>query len=288
MPEGRRAVDRVGRSALALTLATATTTTILGAVGVVPPSTAVLLLVAVEVPLTLAAAAVNAWRYRTLRHAGHGRVAALEELAGATATRMFRAEVTTYRSLWLWARRRVDGQGPGVHAVGYARGSLGVPLSFGVLTVVEAIAIHLVIPWAWLRTVVLVASVYSLVHVLGFVASRIVHPHLLISSQLTLRSGAHTVATLDRDALTRVIRSRRHQPTVPTETGGQLYLPSQDGTNIDLHLTAPASAHLPGLLARHRRRATITVASIHLDDLHAFLDLISDAQRDPLTTTAEH
>lgn len=275
MSEGRRAADRVGRSALALTLATAASTTTLGAVGVVPPSTAVLLFVAVEVPLTLAAVAVNAWRYRTLRHTGHGRVAALEELAGASATRMLRAEVTTYRSLWLWARHRVDGQGPGVHAVGYARGSLGVPLAFGVLTVVEAIAIHLLIPWAWLRTVVLVASVYSLILLLGFVASRIVHPHLLTSSQLTLRSGAHTVATLDRAALTRVVRARRHQPTYPTETDGQLYLPCQDGTNIDLHLTGPVPAHLPGLLARQRRRVTITVASIHLDDPHAFLDVIA-------------
>lgn len=170
MPERRRAADRVGRSALVLTLATAATMTTLGAVGVVPPSTAVLLFVAVEVPLALVAAALNIWRYRTLRHAGHGRVAALEELAGATATRMFRAEVTTYRSLWLWSRHRTDGQGPGVQAVGHAHGSLGVPLAFGVLTVVEAIAIHLLIPWAWLRTVILVASIYSLILVLGVVA----------------------------------------------------------------------------------------------------------------------
>lgn len=114
------------------------------------------------------------------------------------------------------------------------------------------------------------------------------HPHLLTSSQLTLRSGAHTVATLERGAFTRVVRARRLQPTYPTETDGQLYLPSQDGTNIDLHLNGPVPAHLPGLLARQRRRATITMASIHLDDPHAFLDAISDAQHDPRSTTAEH
>ncbi len=281
-------MDRVGRAALAVTLTTALTTTTLGAVGVLSSSTAVLLLVAVEAPLALVAAALNVWRYRTLRHAGHARVAALEKLGGATVIRMLRAEVTTYRSLWLWVHHRADGEGPGVHAIGYARGSLGVPLAFGMLTVAEAVAIHLLVPWAWLRSLILLASVYSLILMFGFVASRIVHLHLLTNSQLTLREGAHTVATLDRDALTRVARSRRYQPTTPTETDGQLYLPSQDGTNIDLHLTGPVSAHLPGLLARQRRRARITTASIHVNDPQAFLDLITNFRRDTLTTTRKH
>lgn len=225
-------------------------------------------------------------RYRTLRRSGADRGAALSELAGPTVTRIVRAEVTLSRSLWLWARHRVDGQGLGVHPVGSARGALGVPLAFGVLTIVEAVTIHLLLPWAWLRTVILLASVYSLILLLGFVATRVTHPHLLTGSQLILRHGGHTVATLDRHAISRVSRIRRYEPTTATEADGHLHLPQPDGTNIDLHLTAAVTAHLPGLLARQRRRAAITAAHLHLDDPDAFLDLVNTAPCDPSTPTS--
>lgn len=285
MPDPRAATGRLARAAVAVSVAAALTATGLGAAGVLSPAAAVLVFVAVEVPLALTALALNAQRYRTLRRAGQGGVAALHQLVGATAARVLRAEVTVYRSLWLWARRRVDGQQPGVAPIGYARGALGVPLAFGVLTAVEVVAIHLLLPWAWLRTALLVASIYSLVWILGFVATRITHPHLLTGTHLILRDGAHTVATLDRDTITRVTRTRRYQPTTPTGADGQLHLPSPDGTNIDLHLTAPETAHLPGLLARQRRQTSITTAHLHLDDPHAFLNLMTTDQRDPTTTT---
>ena len=231
--------------------------------------------------------ALNAWRYRALRRAGQDRSAAMAELAGATATRLVRAEVTIYRSLWLWAARRIDGNSPGVHPIGYARGALGLPLAFGVVTLVEVVALHLLVPWALARTILLLASVYSLLWLLGFVAARITHPHLLSGTQLLLRQGAHTVATLDSNAITRAARTRRYRTTTPTETDGHLHLPCQDGTNIDLHLTAPVTAHLPGLLARQRRRVTVTEISLHVDDPQSFLDLIADAQRDDWTTHPE-
>lgn len=285
VPDTRAATGRLARAAVAVSVTAALTTTGLGAAGVLSAPGAVLMFAAVEVPLALTALALNLQRYRTLRRAGQDRWVALHQLVGATATRMLRAEVTVYRSLWLWARHRVDGQQPGVHPIGYARGGLGVPLAFGVLTAVEAVAIHLLLPWAWLRTIILVASVYSLILLLGSVAARVTHPHLLTGTQLILRDGALTVATLDRDAITRVTRTRRYQPTTPTEADGQLHLPSSDGTNIDLHLAAPMTAHLPGLLARQRRQARITAVHLHLDDPHAFLNLMTTDQRDPSTTT---
>lgn len=285
VPDTRAAAGRIARASVAVSVTTALTTTSLGAVGVLSPPGAVLVFAAVEVPLALTAVALNVQRYRRLRQAGQDRVTALHQLAGATVTRVVRAEVTLYRSLWLWSRHRVDGQGPGVHPIGYTRGALGVPLAFGVLTVVETVAIHLLLPWAWLRTVILLASIYALVLLLGVVVTRVTHPHLLTGSELILRDGAHTVATLDRDTITRVTRTRRYEPRTPTEAGGQLHLPSPDGTNIDLHLAAPVTARLPGLLARQRRQASITVAHLHLDDPQAFLNLMNTGQRDPSTTT---
>lgn len=281
MPEGRgRASGRLARRAIAVSVAAALTSTVLAAAGALSLPGAVLLFAAVETPLALTAMALNAWRYRALRRAGQDRSAAMAELAGATATRLVRAEVTIYRSLWLWAARRVDGRGHGVHPIGYARGSLGLPLAFGVVTLVEVVALHLLVPWALARTLILLASVYSLLWLLGFVAARITHPHLLTGTQLLLREGAHPVATVDCDAITRAARVRRYAVTTPTEIDGQLYLPSQDGTNIDLHLAEPVTAHLPGLLARQRRRVKVTEISLHIDNPQPFLDLVADTQRE--------
>lgn len=270
---------RLGRAATAATVVTALSTTTLAAAGVLLPRTALLVFLVIEVPLGLTALTLNLRWYRELRRAGFSRAVAAEELAGRIATRVVRAELSLYRSVWLWGRHEVDGRGPGVHPIGYARGSLGVPLAFAAITLLEAALVHLLVPWPWLRWLVLLASAYSLVALLGFLASRVVHPHLLTRTQLILREGTHTVATIDRDSLTRVARTRRHQHTSAVEADGHLFLGSQDGTNVDVQLAAPVWVQLPGLLARQRRHATVTALSLHLDDPDAFLDLTDKARR---------
>lgn len=57
------------------------------------------------------------------------------------------------RSAWLLVRGRRDGAVEGVLPVGYTRGTMGMPIAFVVVCVVETVAIHLLVPWPWLRTV---------------------------------------------------------------------------------------------------------------------------------------
>lgn len=287
MGERPGVIDHLPRAALAVTLTTAATTATLTATGALAPRTAGLVFLTVEVPLALSALALNLWRYSALRTAGRARGAALEELAGTTATRVVRAEVNTYRWLWLWARRRFDGQGPGVQVVGYARGSFVLPLVLAGVGAAEAAAVHIMVPWPWLRWPLLGISAYSLLVLLALVASRAVHPHLVSGSQLILRSGAHTVVTIERTGIAQVRLARQYRHTTAIEVDGHLFLPYQDGSNIDLHLAAPALAQLPTLLARHRRRAVVTTISLHVDEPQAFLDLIAGRQRDPSSATGK-
>jgi hypothetical protein len=55
---------------------------------------------------------------------------------------------------------------------------------------VEILLGELLMPWGWLRLVVLVASVYALVWVFGFYGSMVVLPHRLEAHGLRARCGA--------------------------------------------------------------------------------------------------
>lgn len=49
-----------------------------------------------------------------------------------------------------------------------------------------------------------------------------------------------------------------------------------------LHLSTPVPVHLPGLLARQRRRTVISSASLHLDKPRSFVDRMTNLYCAPL------
>lgn len=165
------------------------------------------------------------------------------------------------RSLWLWCRGRVDGAGEGVATFGYTAGTLGIPVAFLVASLVEAVAVHLLVPWQWLRIVLVVLTVVSIVVAAGWMAARAVHPHLLTSATLTLRSGRRTVLEVDRELIVRASPSRRFGHTDPGIHDGRLYLPGPDGTVIDIDFdTAVRVEH-----GNRARQQTVTGVSLHVD-----------------------
>ncbi|MGF7125056.1 hypothetical protein [Rhodococcus sp. AG1013] len=143
------------------------------------------------------------------------------------------------RSLWLWCRGRVDGAGDGVSTFGYTAGTLGIPVAFLVATGVEATAVHLLVPWQWLRVALLVLTVASVAAAAGWLATRAVHPHLVTAQKLILRSGRATILSVDRGRIARALPSRRFQHTSPGIHHGRLYLPGPDGTVVDIDFDVP-------------------------------------------------
>lgn len=233
------------------------------ALGVLTPRAALLVFIAVEAPLVLVTIALFARSYRAARAAGGG----LDQVLGPIGYGVVRAELRMYRSLWLWARRRVDGAGEGF---GYTRGSNSTMVAFAVASAVEAAVVHLLVPWPWLRWTLIVLAGYSLLLLLAFFATRITHPHLLTADELILRSGSQVIARCDRGDLRRVQLTRRFAQTAPVALEGRLFLPGQDGTNIDIDLRAPLTARLPGLWERRRKTvAGLAAISLHLDDPRA-------------------
>lgn len=181
-------------------------------------------------------------------------------------TALIRSEMCGYRSLWLFVRGKRDGVSVDVRPVGYTKGTMGMPIAFLVACVVEAVAIHLLVPWPWMRNLLLLVSVYGFVPVLGILAGRIVHPHLLTPDRLTVRSGHQVVADVDRSAVVRCIRHRRFAHTSVTVEDGALYLPGPDGTNIDVVLDVPIEVRLPGFVEHRRSSAVISRLSLQVDN----------------------
>lgn len=240
------------------------------ATGVIGPAAALALFLAVEIPL--GAIVVNGYARRYRHHrAGLGtRLAALRALAADDPyLRLFAAEARTLASLGRWIARRPDIPA-GAVPIGYSRGTLGLPLAMVVAALIELVAIHLLVPWPTLRLVLDLLGMYALIVVLGWLAGRIVRPHLLFRDELVLRSGPHICARVPLDAIAEVRRDRRLSPTAAAiDTDGErgiLALPGPDGTSLTLVLNRPVEASVPGMPWAEPRVRAVGEVRLHVDD----------------------
>jgi hypothetical protein len=101
-------------------------------------------------------------------------------------------EIGNWRSLFLWVRRRVAGQGPGVQTFSYGKQITPLLWAFVFVSAIELPVVHLLIPWDTVRLVVLVLSVWGLLFMIGMAASMKVFPHLLDAGGIRVRYGATT------------------------------------------------------------------------------------------------
>ncbi|MDC3726559.1 hypothetical protein [Rhodococcus sp. Rp3] len=261
-----RTVRLVHRAALVLTVVVACTNAVLAAFGVLTPATALKVWLGFELSLGILVLIVGALRVRVLRRSGTPWAGVPDELVGRVPATLMRAELRSYRALWFLIRGRRVGAGPEVTTIGYTRGTMSVPIAWLVASVIEIAVVHILVPWEWLRWTLLIVSVYSLLPLVGWLADRVVNPHLLTRDGLILRSGHEVVARIDADNLQQCIPRRRFQPTETGVDGEVLFLPGPDGTNLDLVLAEPVEVLLPAFFEHRRRPALVSRFAIHVDD----------------------
>jgi hypothetical protein len=170
-------------------------------------------------------------------------------------------------AVWMWVRGQVDDRHGRAAAFGYSKGTVALPLAFMVAGLIEAVTIHLLVPWQWLRVTLLVATVASLVAVVGWLAGRAVHPHLVTETELVLRSGSAVVATVDLAEIGATRLIRRFDRTDAEVRDSRLYLPGPDGTVFDIDFRRGVP-----ITFRRDEPTVITGVSLHLDDPRAMLD----------------
>jgi hypothetical protein len=247
--------------------------------GVVRPQVAAEIALGVESLLLL----VGGWqvaravrRYRQDRAAGLEVWAAVEEgmavFVPRKVARLLVLEPQLWMCLLLWIFRR---RRPTASDFSYHKNSI-----FGVMLIacffsapIEILLFELLIPWPWLRLMLLIASLYTLFWVLGYYAALVVRPHRLEDERLRLRFGLFADERLPYVALDRLAREQR---TVKKRQGLSLsadqttaFLSMDGKTDVTLHLVTPQR-----LRGASSVPAPVTTFCVAVDDSKRFVEAL--------------
>ena len=138
--------------------------------------------------------------------------------------------------------------------------------AFIVVSAMELVAAHLILPWPTVRLVLDIASAWGLVWILGMVAAFKVHPHLVGPSGLRVRYGVTLDFTVPWDAMTTIAvreRTRDRSRTIqidPSKGGHRLNVVMASRTNVDVALSRPLVVRLP------RGEESVTALRLYADD----------------------
>jgi hypothetical protein len=174
-------------------------------------------------------------------------------------------EVALYRSLFRWVTRRPD-RPAGSEAFGYV-GAVAVLLwAFIVMSAVELVVLHVILPWEKVRLLADVAGIWGLLWMLGFTASFHVYPHLVGESGLRVRHGHGIDFHIPWDAIERIsVRERSHDSSKTVQVdhddnGTELRVVVGSRTNVDVVLRRPVTLRVRGV------DEAVTVLRFYADD----------------------
>lgn len=286
MTQKSRWMRTAHRAHAVVTVAVVAVLLTLNLTGVIDGATALRLFFAVEVPLLVVFIVLTVLRIRrggTPPARRDGNLGILDRLvAEEPLLRPAVAEIRSFHSLILAVagKRKVP---PGATPLGYARGTMAVPVAFGVASLVEIVVVHLLVPWQWLRIVLLVISVWGVLFIAGFFASRVVHPHLVGDRGLQLRWGQRTVLTTPLANVSSVARHANHTHTHPHAEGDRLVLTQFQSTNVVVYLAEAVAADAPVPTKERPADFRVTEVQLHVDDPEAFVRALTPTP-DEVTT----
>jgi len=216
--------------------------------------TALLIIIFVEMLLALLSLRqmiVAARRYRQNRSAGLDIQAALEEgltvFVPRAVARVLTMEPQIFVCLYQWLRRRPLQP----NEFSYAKRSImGSMLVLVALTgPVEILIAELLIPWPFVRWIVLALSIYSFLWLMGLYASLRVRPYRLEGRGLRIHYGVLARGFIPYDQISAVELSIRKTPqrsegllVVPSEGAAySAFLPSGGKTDVTVRLREPVA-----------------------------------------------
>ncbi|WP_405618596.1 hypothetical protein OG292_29525 [Streptomyces sp. NBC_01511] len=207
--------------------------------------------------------------YRAARVAGAGRRAALaravEAAVPATARRLLLNEARGVTSLVRWVARRRHGVGEGDLAAAYTGPQTAMMYGFLFVSVVETVALAILIPWPLVHMIVLVLDVYGVLMVLALHAGCVTRPHVVgADGSLRVRWGALFDMPIASGQITSVRVERRYPEgslIKIDEPGGTLDLIVGGQTTVRVDLTEPV-----GFVRPMGGRGTATAVRFHADD----------------------
>jgi hypothetical protein len=242
---------------------------------------------ALLIPLSLGALFLAARRYRRERAAGIDSWAAFEGglslVLPRPVAKLVVNELRMSVCLARWVTRRTalkEGE------FGYHKKSaMGMLLLVVVLTApLEVLLFEILVPWAWLRWLLLVASVYAVFWLFAFYASLVTLPHRLEGDGLRLRYGLFAEVLVPYDEISGIERHKLRDAAEglqlsPDECTASLAVGGE--TDLTLRLKAP-------LVVRSFLKETVPVGVIHLaaDDPGGLARALVSQLREPTVTAS--
>ncbi len=206
-------------------------------------------------------------RYRANRAAGFDPWQAVEEgltvFVPRKVARVISLEPRLWVYLWRWIFRR---RPPGPDEFTYRKRSImGVFLIVAVLTAPGEILLwEILIPWNWLRLVLLVLSLYALLWIFAFYASLSVLPHRLTPEFALLHYGALAEGRIPYSSIDAVEVDQRKVPDGReglrlSRDKASAYIGVGGKTDVIIHLREPRA--LAGLLGPTTPVTTVCIAA---------------------------
>jgi hypothetical protein len=143
-----------------------------------------------------------------------------------------------------WVLRRSD-VAPGAEAFPYVGAVSPVLWAFIVVSAIEVVVVHVVVPWEGVRLALDVAGIYGVLWMLGLLASLRTAPHTVDDAGLRVRSGASIDLFVPWEDIAAVRVRRRSvegSRTVHLHTGGPRPAVSVNvgaSTQVDVELRTP-------------------------------------------------
>lgn len=190
---------------------------------------------------------------------------------GTLARRALRFELGIWRSLYRWVARRPRVR-PGATGFGYSKAVEPIIWVFIVVSAIEVVVVHLLLPWPPVRAMLLILGVWGLSWMVGMLASVKVNVHELNEAGLRARYGGSVDVFVPWSAVAGVRLHRYDLPSSRTVQlsagpgGTVLSIGVSSQTNVRVSLREPVAVTLP------RGVQTIVELRCYADDARAFVD----------------
>lgn len=220
--------------------------------------------------------------YKAARAAGAERRAALvravEAAVPATARRLLVNEARGLTSLVRWVARRPHGLREGDLAAAYTGPQTAMMYGLLFVSVVETVALAMLVPWPLVHMILLVLDVYGVLMVLALHAACVTRPHVVgADGSLRVRWGALFDLRIGSGQITAVRVERRYPDgslIKIDEPGGTLDLIVGGQTTVRVELAGPV-----GFVRPMGGRGTATAVRFHADDPAALVARLTQVRK---------
>jgi hypothetical protein len=240
------------------------------ATGVLDLGNAVLIAVGIEIltgALALGLALTARVVYRRLRQSGVPRWDAFLEAAGTVLPRpmltLIRYELGGVMSIVLLLRGRKDVPADAT-VIRYGANQKVFLLVMMFLGPLEIFLAELLVPWPWLRIVLLIFGIYGVVWLFGVYAGVHTRPHYIDGERLVIRTGHLAAVSVDVGAV-RSVRRESHNSYQGEKAKGMVSVKGGVVAVTGMSGTVLAVALEPGTPVRVQGRGTVLAHALRFD-----------------------